>query len=167
MSWPAVSENPRTSEITVELFENQREANLNSTVAMIEDVLIDLGHFVNDCRHADSPGAPAWTIEKGSAKVEITLLDTDGSWWLRVCARLLSLADHINRTALFEHLLSLNAREITGAAFALQDDAVLLVAERTTTDLDRSEVRDIISRVRDGADRYDDELLSQFSSAPA
>ncbi|MCP4449210.1 MAG: hypothetical protein GY811_28345 [Myxococcales bacterium] len=38
------------------LFANEREANLESTVAMVEDVLIDLGHFVNECR-AERPGS--------------------------------------------------------------------------------------------------------------
>ena len=64
--------------------------------------------------------------------------------------------------ALFRRLLALNALEIHGAAFAVRDPYVLLVAERTTRDLDRSEVYDLIHRVQEYADAWDDALVSEF-----
>ena len=58
-------------ESDISLFANEREANLESTVTMIEAVLIDLGHFVNDCRPIRVGSVHAWTIQKGSASIAI------------------------------------------------------------------------------------------------
>jgi hypothetical protein len=49
-----------------------------------------------------------------------------------------------------------------GNAFAVDRDRVLLVAERSTLDLDRSEILDLIKRVTVTADDHDDQLVAQF-----
>jgi hypothetical protein len=46
------------------LFENSREINTSSAVMMVEDVLIALGHFVNDCRVSDPQAMKAWRVAK-------------------------------------------------------------------------------------------------------
>jgi hypothetical protein len=63
--------------------------------------------------------------------------------------------------ALFGHLLELNA-SLCGVAFASDGDHVLLVSERSTLDLDLSEVRDAIERVTTYADEHDDVLVARF-----
>jgi len=147
------------------LFANQREVNLASTITMIEDVLIELGHFVNDCR-GDAPGAlRSWHIRKGSAAVRISLLHREDFSHIRVASAVLTLNDLVDRTALFAHVLSLNA-ELCGAAFALQHQTLLVMAERSTLDIDRSEVMELISRVQACADDHDDVLLARFGGAP-
>ena len=67
----------------------------------------------------------------------------------------------VNVRALYQHLLERNA-ELWGAAFALELDKVVLVAERSTLDLDRSEVADMIRRVTTYADDHDDTLVAKF-----
>ena len=42
---------------------------------------------------------------------------------------------------------------------------MLIVAERSTLDLDRSEVLDLIGRITAYADQYDDELVAAFGGA--
>lgn len=144
------------------LFANEREANLESTVAMTEDVLIELGHFVNDCRRTRTGSAHSWTIRKGSAIISIDLVEHPDSYRVRVSAVVMTLDIKVNRLALFQRLLNLNALEVTGAAFALQEDEVLLLSERSTLDLDRSELRDLICVVRSFADAFDDTLVDEF-----
>jgi len=144
------------------LFANEREANLESTVAMVEDVLIELGHFVNECRRERAGTAQCWTIRKGSASIDIDLVEHPKSYRLRASATVLTVNKQVNREALFTRLLALNAVEITGAAFALQDPRVLLLSERTTLDLDRSELRELINTVREFADEYDNKLVEEF-----
>jgi hypothetical protein len=143
------------------LFSNQRETNLASTVVMIEDVLIELGHFVNDCRDPLAGALPSWRIVKGSATVRISLLDRPEFTHLRVASAVLHLDEQVDRRALFAHLLEVNA-ELCGAAFALRGDQVIIVVERSTLDLDRSEVMELIDRVRHYADDYDDRLAGRF-----
>ena len=67
-------------------------------------------------------------------------------------------------TSLYAHLLELNAT-LCGAAFATQGDYVLLVSERSTLDLDASEVLDLIRRVTTYADEHDDVLVARFGGA--
>ena len=144
------------------LFANEREANLESTVAMAEDVLIELGHFVNECRRIRPGCANAWTIRKGSATISIDLVEYPDSYRVRVSAIIMTLDGKVDRAALFQRLLNLNAACVTGAAFAVQDDEVLLLSERSTLDLDRGELRDLVSVVRAFADEFDDKLVAEF-----
>jgi hypothetical protein len=67
----------------------------------------------------------------------------------------------VERAPLFAHLLELNAH-LCGVAFALAGDQVLLVSERSTLDLDQSEVHDIIERVTSYSDEHDDVLVARF-----
>ncbi len=145
------------------LFENSREANITSTVAMVEDVLVELGHFLNDCRDGPTAeGQRAWHVHKGSAMVRISLCERDDSIHLRAQSVVMSIDDRVDEKQLFRHLLSINHDEIYGAAFALSGNHVILLAERATMDLDRSEVLDLIRRVEEYADDYDDRLVATF-----
>lgn len=146
------------------LFANQRETNLTSTLALVEDVLGELGHPAETSRTSDGAALYAWKIPKGSAVTRVTLIHRADFTHLRVCAVVLTVDDKVDRPALFEHLLDLNAT-LAGAAFALDGDRILLVSERSTLDLDRSELMDAIKRVRDMADDHDDVLVARFGGS--
>jgi hypothetical protein len=141
------------------LFANQRETNLASTVALVEEVLVELGH--KSGRVKDPGALHAWQIEKGSAVTRVALIHRAEFTHLRVSALVMRLDAKVDRAALFAHLLELNLT-LCGAAFATEGDHVLLVSERSTLDLDLSEVRDAIERVTTYADEHDDVLVAQF-----
>lgn len=143
------------------LFANQRETNLASTIALVEDVLAELGHPSPASKIRDQTALHAWRIPKGSAITRVTLIHRAEFTHLRVCAIVMTLDGQVDRGALFAHLLELNAR-LCGAAFATEGDQVLLVSERSTLDLDRSEVLDVIRRTTSLADEHDDVLVAQF-----
>jgi hypothetical protein len=144
------------------LFANQRESNLQSTIALVEEVLAELGYPA--ARTTDANTAHAWQIAKGSATSRITLVDRAEFTHIRVCATVMTLDAKVDRAALFAHLLELNAG-LAGAAFASQGDHVLLLSERSTLDLDRSEVLDLIRRVMTSADDHDDVLVAGFGGS--
>lgn len=150
--------------MTSGLFANQRETNLTSTLALLEDVLGELGHPSAQSRIADSGALHAWRIPKGSAVTRVTLVSRTDFTHLRVCAVVMTLDGKVDRGALFSHLLDLNAG-MSGAAFATEGDQVLLVSERSTLDLDRSELLDAIKRVTTLADDHDDLLVTRFGGA--
>ena len=135
-----------------------------STIVMVEDILIALGYFLNDCR-TDEPGAMrTWRIRKGSAQISIRLLDGPVFPHLRVAATVMRVAPDIApplRASLHTELLTQNL-ELCGMAFAIDEDNILLVTERSTVDLDRSEVLDLINRVQNHADRVDDALAVEY-----
>ena len=143
------------------LFANQRETNLASTLALVEDVLGELGHPPPKSQIKDPGALHAWRIPKGSAVTRVTLISRSDFTHLRVCAVVMTLNDKVDRPALFEHLLGLNAT-LAGAAFAADGDQVLLVSERSTLDLDRSEILDAIQRVTTMSDDHDDVLVARF-----
>lgn len=141
------------------LFANQRETNLASTVSLVEQALTELGHAISKL---DVPGATqAWRITKGSATTRVTIVPHNAFPHLRVSAIVMTLDERVDRGALFAHLLERNAH-LCGAAFATDGDQVLLVSERSTLDLDHSEVLDILERVSTYADEHDDALVAQF-----
>ncbi len=143
------------------LFANQRETNLASTVALVEEALTELGHPTPASR-IEEPGAlHAWQIPKGSAITRVTLINRSQFTHLRACAVVLTLDAKVDRPALHAHLLEQNG-SLCGAAFATTGDQVLLVAERSTLDLDRSEILDVIRRVTTYADDHDDLLVARF-----
>jgi hypothetical protein len=152
----------------VALFDNRQAANLRSAVSLIEEVLAALGH-PPDQRRIDAAGdaSPTWCVVQGSARTYVLLQDRDGENVLRVIAPVLHLDGVADPPALFRRLLELNAEEIQGAAFAVHDGIVSLVAQRSTADLDRSEVRALVERIPAYADRYDDELAAEFGGRPA
>lgn len=143
------------------LFANSKDANLTSTVAVVEAVLEQLGHDAFSSR-AERPGAlSAWTFTKGSAEVHIDILERRDFLHIRVSSPIMTTGG-ADRARLFERLLELNADHLVGAAFAIRGGEVLVIAERSTLDLDLSEAADLVGRVQDYADRYDDELCAAF-----
>jgi hypothetical protein len=146
---------------TSELFANQRETNLASTLALVEEVLAELGHPPPDSRVADTDALHAWQIARGKAIARVALIDRSEFTHIRASAIVMTLDARVDRAALFAHLLEANAT-LCGAAFAIDGDHVLLVAERSTLDLDRSEVKDLVERVAIYADDYSVELVKRF-----
>ena len=156
--------------MTSKLFADPREANLRSCVTMVEGVLQSLGHDPSHSRVAGKEElSPVWRVQKGTAHVYV-LMETRGEeTFLRIVAPVMHTDAKVDKPKLYQRLLELNHREIYGSAFALDDarDLVVLVAERTTTDLDRSEVLDLVRRVEEYADRYDDILVDEFGGNKA
>ena len=146
------------------LFANQRETNLTSTLALVEDVLGELGHPPPASIIKDATALHAWRIPKGSAVTRVTLINRAEFTHLRVCAVVLTLDPAVDRPALYGHLLELNAT-LAGAAFAVDGDQVLLVSERSTLDLDRSEILDAIQRVTTMSDDHDNVLVARFGGS--
>jgi hypothetical protein len=145
------------------LFANQRETNLSSTVALVEVALADLGHSAPASRVEDPRALHAWEIPKGSSLTRVTLINRTDFTHIRVCATVMTLDGAIDRPKLFAHLLDLNA-SLCGVAFATAGEEVMLVAERSTLDLDRSEVLELIRRVTTYSDEHDDVLVSRFGA---
>jgi hypothetical protein len=142
------------------LFANQRETNLASTVALVEHALVELGHDPAASRLSAPGTAHAWRIVRGSAVTHVSVVQRSTFSHLRVSAVVMTLDAAVDRATLFAHLLELNAG-MCGAAFATGGDQVLLLSERSTLDLDHSEVLDVIERVTSYADEHDDVLVAR------
>lgn len=142
------------------LFANQRESNLASTIALVEQALTQLGHTPAASRVTEPGAVQAWRIVVSSATTRVAVTRRTAFLHLRVSSVVMTL-DGVDRAALFAHLLDLNAT-LCGAAFATEGDHVLLVSERSTLDLDLSEVLELIERVTAYAGEHDGVLVARF-----
>ena len=143
------------------LFANQRESNLASTVALVEQALTQLGHAPAASRVTEAGTAQAWQIVVGSATTRVAVTRRSAFPHLRVSSVVMTLDGAVDRSALFAHLLDLNAG-LCGAAFATEGERVLLVSERSTLDLDLSEVLELIERVTTYTGEHDGVLVARF-----
>lgn len=137
---------------------------MRSAIKMVESIIGELGLDPNETR-VDSPSDErvAWGFMKGSAEIYVTLKQDKGENYIRVNAPVITLPTSENdQLRLFRFLLTLNAGVVVGAAFGITKERVIMVTERSTVDLDLSEVRDMINRVGHYADYYDDALVNQF-----
>jgi hypothetical protein len=146
------------------LFDNPQESNLTACIHMVETALHARGLHPDDSRIASDDG-PAWGLQHGSAEVYIFLSrgEKDENFIQVVAPVLVPSADSMNE--LMRRVLELNANELTGAAFGLREDELVLTSDRSTAGLDRVELDDMIKRVASYADYYDDILTVEFGGA--
>ncbi|HZS39921.1 MAG TPA: YbjN domain-containing protein [Polyangia bacterium] len=145
------------------LFGNRQEANLKSCEQMVESVLAARGLDAEQSRIA-SPAGPAWGLTHGSAEVYIFLTSGgSGDNFIQVISPVMRPSpEALAGPAFLRRLLELNASELTGAAFGLRGEEVVLSTDRSTSGLDRVEVEEMIRRVAEYADHYDDALTLEF-----
>jgi len=149
------------------LFSNKQESNYRSSTKMVETVILELGIPVDDTRigesseHAPSQEHSGWVIMKGSAEVYVFLYRGENDNFIHVYSPVMTLPER-NLLQLFRRLLDLNGVGQMGVAFGLKGDNVVLSIYRSTTDLDKSEVREMIINVGEHADYYDDILVNEF-----
>ena len=145
------------------LFGNKNESNLRSALKMVEETLLSLApEYVLE---PVGPGtAFSWRLHKGSIVIHTALRTRDEGNYLRVVASL--PARESPDAAFYRRLLELNGGELSGAAFALEDGALVICLERTTVDLDQSEVSDAVRRITAYAERYQDVGSQSSQNSP-
>jgi Putative bacterial sensory transduction regulator len=147
------------------LFSNKQEANLRSCIRMIEDALKSLGHPPDNSRSESDDDMPAWRVESGGVRVDVHLGITDEKNVLRVMATVATVPPGGGEARIFRKLLELNADEVKSVAFGLVGNDIVLVSERSTIDLDPSEVEDILRRIEKFAAHYAGVLATTLVTA--
>jgi len=121
------------------------------TAKIIEKALKDLKFT------AAKEGLNVWKFKRGSASLAITL-----SEYFVSTESVIFQVPQQNREKLFRYLLEKNFMETLEAKFALQDDDISVVYNRSTDGLDKSEISRMIDVVSRLADKYDDLLIEKF-----
>jgi hypothetical protein len=143
------------------LFDNSWETTAQSAIGLIEQALRALGHEPDACELDDPASVRSWWFTEGSAMVTIALRRRPGAPHLRITTPVMTPATASDRASLHAELLARNL-ELCGMAFALDGDTVVLISERSTIDLDRSEVLDLVTNLARQADTVDDELVTRY-----
>ena len=144
------------------LFGDKVEANLKSSQKMVESVIRDLGLDPESSQlETEGPGRIAWGLMRGSAAVYVFLQSGEKENFIQVVSPVMKIPEQ-NILPLYRRLLELNAEALFGAAFGVKGEDVVLTIDRSTTDMDRSEVAAMIKLIGEYADQYDDELVAEF-----
>ena len=149
------------------LFSNKHESNYRSSIKMVEAVFAELGIPVQETRigeenaNSEARETVGWVVMKGSAEVYVFLYRGENDNFIHVYSPVMTLPER-NLLQLFRRLLDLNGVGTMGVAFGLKGENVVLSIYRSTTDLDRSEVREMIINVGEHADYFDDILVNEF-----
>lgn len=147
--------------------ETQSKEDLAHAAVLVEDVIRRMGLEPDAVSIAVPEPSRAWSLMRGSAAVAIFLRPArvgEDSSQLRVVAPIIRVAEG-DAMPLFRALLELNAGGLGAVAFGVQEDRVVVVAERRTLDLERAEVEFLIHRVGAVGDHYDDELIARFGGS--
>jgi len=144
------------------LFGDKQESNLKTCQKMVESVIKELG-LDPDGSRLDTPEQSrlAWGLRCGSAAVYVFLQAGEKENFIQVVSPVMKIPEQ-NILPLYRRLLELNAEELSGAAFGVKGEDVVLTIDRSTTDLDRTEVQSMITLIGEYADQYDDELVGEF-----
>ena len=147
------------------LFGDHAESNLKRATSLVEQTIEALG--VDPAQTRLGAGEQQWSLRRGSASILISVQPPargadEGT--IRLVAPVVRIPEGDAATGLFRKLLELNTRALVGVAFGVQGADVVLVAERSLQDLDASEVDGMVRTIGAMADRYDDQLASEFGT---
>lgn len=146
------------------LFGESAQSNFRRAQKLVEEVLAAFGVPSEKNRLDTKDGSTAWGLVRGSAEVMIVLnpaRDEKEDNYLRMVSPIVRLPTE-NLLPFYRRLLELNAKKLFGIAFGIINEDIVLVAERGTRDLDRSEVEEMLRNIAAAADHYDDQLVKEF-----
>lgn len=143
-------------------------ASIHSVKEMVEAVILSLNLSPEDHRIQIQGSGPAWGLMKGSAQVFIFIqpsVDEENQDTIQVLAPIIKVPpDSASCDELYRFLLDMNMSELSGCAFAMKSDTVVITARRSTVALDPAEVEEMVLKVGYYADIFDDLLASRFQA---
>lgn len=115
----------------------------------------------NSAMVLDSSQGQFWKFQYGSVEVFVQLTGESDEDLLTVWATVLTLPV-ADETELFRTLLTRNSSDTLETRFALMNDQVVVMQQRTVADLSPGEISRAITLVAEVADDNDDDLRQRF-----
>ncbi len=137
-------------------------ADLQFYYEMVEGCLTELGIDAASVRTPNKEGE--WELSKGSITlwVNITYLEQNKSTYIQVLSPVVSVPAN-NLQKFYEELLETN-HTLYGVAFTKYDKWIYVKAIREVEGLDKNELFNMITRVGNYADMYDDVFWAKYSA---
>ncbi|MFW6067108.1 MAG: YbjN domain-containing protein [Myxococcota bacterium] len=149
------------------LFGDRAATEQDRAVSLVEQTLAALGVDPAQSRLPGEGEGRRFSLRRGSAAIQVTVHPPppgEEVGTLRVVAPVVRLPSGGPSVEMLLRLLRANAEELVGVAFGITEGEVVLLAERSTRDLDASEVDAMIRTVGREADRCDDVLAEEFGT---
>jgi hypothetical protein len=132
------------------------------TQALIEDLLRSYGVEPADHLTSENPGRIVYGLTRGSAQLYLILSYDEQGAWLQVISPILGLPPEDKKLACYEELLKLNASSLINCALSIENDKICIGSDRTTKDIQASELQDMVLSVSKFADDLDDPLAETY-----
>ncbi|CAK6689351.1 YbjN domain-containing protein [Synechococcus sp. BA-124 BA4] len=136
-------------------------ALVEQTITVVDEVLEALG--LGDTRDEAEEGV-AWRFQVGSAQIEIGIHDNEilDEPTIEICAPILTLPS-TRVLAFYRRCLELN-RLMVGCSIGVDNDIVVVAAERRLPGLDRAQFMEMLLNVASAADQFDNDLSQEFGA---
>ena len=103
-----------------------------------------------------------WWLNEGSARIYVFLQDTPGGSVVRITSPIVYVPK-TGQLEFYRRLLDINVN-LSSCALGTSEDAVVVVSQRHTAQLDQQELEDMIWNVAYVADFLDDLLVTEFGT---
>ncbi|MGI0494688.1 YbjN domain-containing protein [Alkalinema pantanalense CENA528] len=140
--------------------------DVSGSVNLIEaiETVIDSLDTTNSAMVSQGDNGHLWKFQYGSVEVFVQLTGVSDDDVLTVWSRILSLPV-ANEAALTRKLLEMNWLSTFEARFAIADNQVIVMANRTVADISPGEISRAITVVAAIADDHDEALIAEFGSS--
>lgn len=132
---------------------------LERYVRDVEGILQKVGVNLDEAKMALEEGY-GWEFRRGSASIEVYIVQRDDRTYLQVLSPLMYLPQS-NLLPLYRRMLEYNL-QMTSASLGIFNDIVYVFSERPVIGLDADETDDIIDFVSAYADDLDNTLVNEF-----
>ena len=102
-----------------------------------------------------------WFVQMETVDILLTLVSTSVAVMLQARAALFEVSQCNSKEELYEHLLELNASELSCCAFGIEEDEVVVVSDRPMTNVDLPEITRMIQAILDTVHEYKDIVQSK------
>jgi hypothetical protein len=132
------------------------------TTAMIQELLESFGFNPAEHLMSESEGQIVYGLTRGSAQLYIILNNDTAGAWVQVISPILGLPPEDQRLDCYEALLKLNAGSLVNCALGIENDKICIGSDRSTKDIQASELHDMVLCVSKFADDLDDMLAEKY-----
>ncbi|MBM75180.1 MAG: hypothetical protein CMK59_07250 [Proteobacteria bacterium] len=120
----------------------------------------ELEHRINNCCE-DEDELQEWFVELDGQDISLTLVGYFPEIMLQVRSVVDRVSNHKKPDQLYEQLLRLNATDLSGCAYALEEEDIVVVADQRMHNKGTSEIKHLINMVAGAILIYEQSLNSK------
>jgi hypothetical protein len=142
--------------------DEKKKVNIAEYEEMISDLLAGFGLDPEQCRHRPKT---LWSAYRGSALIYTEIFNMNNIDYIEISCPVMKIPSK-NLLPFYRKLLELNF-QLIGVKFFVKQDLLYLAVNRELKGLDPDELKVMVNRVSNNADKFDDLLITEFKTQEA
>ena len=142
--------------------DEKEKVNIAEYEKMISDLLAGFGLDPEQCRHRPKT---LWSAYRGSALIYTEIFNMNNINYIEISCPVMKIPSK-NLLPFYRKLLELNF-QLIGVKFFVKQDLLYLAVNRELKGLDPDELKVMVNRVSNNADKLDDLLITEFKTQEA